>query len=187
MKPSRRVDAFALSICVLTNAIRSYRQATWQALLSSHDVFDCVQYDADYLLGDYVRSMKNTVFTLAVLPLLLSACATTPVVERTTDLGFGFRRVVLAEPSQASFESIGHFEYLYFGDRRLCQVDACSVSPSGRYAVYQDGPSGDLFLFRRVDGRLTRLTSQFVALVDTFDWHENVSTVEAHFTSGHGA
>jgi hypothetical protein len=136
---------------------------------------------------EYARAMKTTIFTLAVIPLLLSGCATSPRVERTTDLGFGFRRVVMAEPSQSSFESIGHFEYLYFGNRRLCQVGACSVSPSGRYAAYQDGPSGNLFLFCPVDGRTIQLTSQFVALVDTFDWHEDVRSIRAHFGPGHGA
>ncbi|HEV2246207.1 MAG TPA: hypothetical protein VGW37_06100 [Terriglobia bacterium] len=130
--------------------------------------------------------MKTTIFTLVAIPLLLSGCATNPRVERATDLGFGFRRVIMAEPSQSSFESIGHFEYLYFGDRRLCQVGACSVSPSGRYAAYQDGPSGNLFLFCRVDSRATQLNARFVALVDTFTWHENAHAVEAHFTPGQG-
>lgn len=130
--------------------------------------------------------MKNTILCLAVLPLFLSACSSTPRAERTTNLGFGFRRVVLAEPSSSSFESIGHFEYLYYRDRRLCHLGDCSVSPSGSYVVYQDGPSGNLFLFRRADGRLSQLTSQFVALVDTFEWHEDISMVEAHFTTGPG-
>lgn len=122
----------------------------------------------------------------AAMPLLLASCSTTSHVERTTDLGFGFRRVMLAEPSPSSFESIGHFEYLYFRDRRLCHLGECCVSPSGRYAVYQDGPSGCLFLFRRADGSQTQLTTQFVALVEGFAWHEDVGTVEARFASGHG-
>lgn len=132
-----------------------------------------------------MRALKTTILLLAALPVFLVACATTSQVERTTDLGFGFRRVVVAEASHSSFESIGHFEYLYYGDRRLCHFGECSVSPSGSYAIYQDGPSGCLFLFRRADGRLTQLTSQFVALVDTFEWHEDASVVEAHFASGY--
>jgi len=129
--------------------------------------------------------MKSFILIFATLPLLLASCAASPV-ERTTDLGFGFRRVALAEPSHSSFESIGHFEYLYFRDRRLCQLGECSVSPSGRFAVYQDGPSGCLFLFRRADGSQTQLTTQFVALVDGFDWQEDAGAVEARFASGHG-
>ena len=132
-------------------------------------------------------AMKSVIFSLVLLPLFLSACASTPRVERTTDLGFGFRRVVLAEPSSSSFESVGHFAYLYYRDRRLCHLGDCSVSPSGSYVIYQDGPSGNLFLFRRADSRLIQLTSQFVALVDTFEWHEDTSTVHVHFTSGRGA
>ncbi len=131
--------------------------------------------------------MKSTILSLVVLPLLVGACSCTPRVERTTDLGFGFRRVVLAEPSSSTFEGIGHFEYLYYRDRRLCHLGDCSVSPSGSYVIYQDGPSGCLFLFRRASGGLTQLTSQFVALVDTFEWHEDASTVNVLFTAGHGA
>ena len=130
--------------------------------------------------------MKSTILILAALSLFLAACATTSQVERATDLCFGFRRVMVAEPSHSSFEGIGHFEYLYFRDRRLCHLGDCSIAPSGKFAVFQDGPSGCLFLFRRADGTQTQLTSQFVALVDTFEWHEEVSVVEARYASGHG-
>lgn len=128
--------------------------------------------------------MRITFFALAVMLLFLGACATGSRVERTTDLGFGFRRVTMAEPSQSPFESTGHFEYLYFQDRRLCQVGACSISPSGRYAIYQDGPSGNLFLFSPKDGSPIQLAEQFVALVDTFDWHEEARIVSVRFTNG---
>jgi hypothetical protein len=131
--------------------------------------------------------MKSAALFFAALPLFLSACTSTLRPERTTNLGFGFRRVVLAEPSSSSFESLGHFEYLYYRDQRLCHLGDCSVSPSGSYVIYQDGPSGSLFLFRRADSRLIQLTSQFVALVDTFEWHEDTSAVETHFAAGHGA
>lgn len=122
---------------------------------------------------------------LVAIAFLLAACATTSKLEHTTDLGFGFRRVVLAVPSRSSFESTGHIEYLYFGDRQLCALGECSISPSGRFAFYQDGPSGCLFMFRRADRKVTRLTSQFVALVDQFEWHEDVGAVEVRFASGH--
>ncbi len=131
--------------------------------------------------------MKSTILSLALLPLFLSACASTTRVEHTTDLGYGFRRVVLAEPSSSSFESTGHFEYLYYRDRRLCDLGDCSVSPSGSYVIYQEGPSGNLFLFRRAGGKPTQLTGQFVSLVDTFEWREKESAVEVHFSAGHGA
>ena len=121
-----------------------------------------------------------------MIPLLLSACSTVLQVERTADLGFGFRRVTVAEPSQSSFESVGHFDYLYFGDRRLSQVGAYSISPSGRYAAYQDAPSGDLFLFRSSDRKRIQLSRQCGAPVDVFQWHEEQNSVEALFSGGHG-
>jgi hypothetical protein len=125
--------------------------------------------------------VKSTILTLAAIAVLPCGCAASLRAERSTDLGFGFRRVVLAEPSQSSFESVGHFEYLYFGDHRLCQVGACSVAPSGRYAVYQDGPSGNLFLFCRVDRQRTQLTKEFAGLADSFQWHEDTGTVDVRF------
>jgi len=134
-----------------------------------------------------IYGMKCIILSLAVLSLFLSACTSTSRVEETTHLGFGFRRVVLAEPSSAKFESIGHFAYLYYRHRRICSLGDCSVSPSGRFVIYLDGPSGRLFLYRRADGRLTELTTRFEALVDTFVWHESAGTVEVRFRSGHGA
>jgi hypothetical protein len=136
----------------------------------------------NWLDDDY--AMRSAFFALAAMLLFLGACATGSRVEKTTDLGFGFRRVTMAQPSHSSFESIGHFEYLYFHDRQLCQVGACSVSPSGQYAIYQDGPSGNLFLFSPKDGSPIQLAPPFVALVDTFEWHEEARMVRVRFTNG---
>jgi hypothetical protein len=127
--------------------------------------------------------MRSTFFALAIMLLFLGACASSRV-ERTSDLGFGFRRVTMAQPSQSSFERSGHFEYLYFRDRRLCQVGACSVSPSGQYAIYQEGSSGNLFLFSPKDGSPIQLAQQFVALVGTFEWHDEARMVRVRFTNG---
>jgi hypothetical protein len=128
---------------------------------------------------------------MLAVPIVFGACKsgrpTKPVVEHTTDLGFGFRRVVVAEPVKGGFESVGHFEYLYYGSQQLCRVGACSISPSGRYAIYQDGPSGELFLFRREEEKVTRLTTHFIGLAKSFTWREEANSVEANFGEGHGA
>ena len=132
------------------------------------------------------RKCNSTILSLIALPLFLSACRSIPKVECTTNLGFGFRRVVRAEPSSSSFESIGHFEYLYYHDRTLCELGSCSVSPPGNLVIFQDGPSGNLFLFRRSNAQLTQLTSKFVALVGRFEWRENENAVEVNFVAGNG-
>jgi hypothetical protein len=130
--------------------------------------------------------MKAMLSFLIVASIFLIGCRSTAIVEQSSELGFGFRHVVLAEPVSNSLESVGHFGYFYYRDKRLSQADTYSVSPSGRYAVYQDGPSGNLFLFHRAGRRQIQLTSRFVALVDSFDWHEDSRAVATHFASGHG-
>jgi hypothetical protein len=124
--------------------------------------------------------VKRLLFTV-LLASASSIQAANSDVERTENLGFGFRRVMLAEPSRSSFESVGHFEYLFYRDQRLCNIGACSVSPSGKFAIYQDGPSGNLFLFRRTDRKITQLTREFIALAESFDWHEESGIVDVRF------
>lgn len=120
---------------------------------------------------------------MRVLPLLIltlvvaaTACAQPSGVEQRQDLGFGFHRDVIAEPS--SFE-VAHFEYLFYRSRKLSQIDECAVAPSGKAVVYQDGPSGSIFLFRPGDGKIVRLTRKFVGLAEKFDWHEREGFVSA--------
>jgi len=109
-------------------------------------------------------------------------------VERIDELGFGFRRVMLALPVKTDFETTGHFEFLYYRDQRLAQVGgpfgSCSVSPSGRFIVFQDGPTGEVVLYHRLDGQRFRLTKKFIALVRGFEWHENAGIVDVYFETG---
>ena len=114
---------------------------------------------------------------VAVLSLLsLSASAATGAKRRvlsetSKELGFGFREVTRSVENPAgSFEGVGHFGFLYFRDQELAQHGAYSISPSGRYAVYQDGPSGDIVLFA-VASRKARVVQKYPgALVADFKW-----------------
>ncbi len=112
------------------------------------------------------------------------ACPGTSRVEHVEKLGFGFRILTIAEPVAIELESVGHFEYLYYLDQRLCDLESCSVSPSGDYVIFQEGSSGCLFVYRRADGRRAKLTSRFIALSKGFEWHEDAGHVEVHFTTG---
>src|SRR6266446_10567329 len=100
-------------------------------------------------------------------------CASMPTIESTEDLGFGFHHDVVAESTTNSFESIGHFDYLFYRKRKLSQTDKFAVAPSGSAVVYQDGPSGNIFMFRRKDGEIMPLARTFVGLVERFEWHED--------------
>lgn len=100
-------------------------------------------------------------------------------MEDSRDLGFGFRQDVIAETTVNRSESIGHFVYLFYRDRRLSQTDNCAVAPSGAAIVYQGGPSGNIFVFRRNRGTITQLTASFPGLVKKFKWRENARSVMA--------
>lgn len=154
-------------------------------------------------MADTLRMLREYIMKMAIyiafVAFLLNGCVTNQqkntfaestvnppkalVIERTTELGFGFRLLVVAESVNVSFESIGHFEYLYYRDQRLCSSGTTSVSPSGNYAIYEDGHSGILFLFRTSDRKITQLTPNYIAYVDSFKWHEEARTVDAHFAT----
>jgi hypothetical protein len=98
-------------------------------------------------------------------------------VEHIEDLGFGFRRVTIAKFNKSE---LGHYPFLYYRNRLLCQIVAPpSISPSGNFAIYQDGHSGKLMLFRRRDEKVSQLTSTFAGVASPFVWHEDEGTVEA--------
>jgi hypothetical protein len=104
-------------------------------------------------------------------------------VEHIEDLGFGFRRVTIARFNK--FE-MGHYPFLYYRNRLLCQIGGPpSISPSGNFAIYQDGRSGKLILFRRRDEKVSQLTSTFVELAYPFVWHEDEGTVEVELAKEH--
>ncbi len=98
-------------------------------------------------------------------------------VEHVEDLGFGFRRVTIAKFNK--FGELGHYPFLYYRNRLLCQIVAPpSISPSGNFAIYQDGRSGKLILFRRRDEKVSELTKTSIGLAYPFVWHEGENTVE---------
>jgi hypothetical protein len=104
-------------------------------------------------------------------------------VERVRDLGFGFRRVLIVEQNPPNtFESVGHFEYLFYRGRKLSQANEAAIAPSGKSIIYQDGPSGNIFLFRRTDGSITQLTKKFPDLVNRYTWREVQGFVDAFVT-----
>ena len=123
--------------------------------------------------------------SITALALMIAACGQPlpPGTERVENLGFGFRHVTIGRWNK--FE-LGHHGYLYYRDRQLCMMGGPpSISPSGKFVIYQDGPSGNLFLFRRADEKITQLTPKFIAVAYPFVWHEEQGTVEAQFYNGH--
>lgn len=102
-------------------------------------------------------------------------------VERSEHLGFGFRREYRAEVTAASFEGLAHYAYLLYRKQEVCRVDSLSIAPSGRFAIYQESESGNLFLFRRADRKVVQLTSKHIGVPSDYVWHESDAAVEVQF------
>jgi hypothetical protein len=97
------------------------------------------------------------------------ALAVEPVIEKTVDIGYDFRLITIAESSNSTFESIGHFQYLFYKDKKLSQSGTCAVSPNGKTAIYQDGPSGNIFIFCPPN-KTIQMTKKSPGVVREFVW-----------------
>lgn len=118
---------------------------------------------------------------LLLLLLLAGPVLQADEVESDTPLGFGFHLELIAMPSSSGFESIGHFQFLYYRDRRLAQPGAWSISPLGNFAAYEDGASGDLCLFRSAGGQVSKLAARSATPVKKIEWDEKESYVQVYY------
>jgi hypothetical protein len=125
------------------------------------------------------------VTALALLGAASVASAAPPVTTETSrDVGFGFREVLRDEPNPpGAFEAVGHFRFLYYRDQQLSQFDIYSIAPTGRYAVFQDGPSGDIVLFVTKSRNRRVLRKYPGALVTRLTWEHGEHAVILEFGS----
>jgi hypothetical protein len=91
-------------------------------------------------------------------------------VERRVDLGDGYDAAMIAKPSNASFESIGHWEYLRYKEEELCLLGHYDLSPDKRFVAFQESNTGKLFLLDKKKHSRVELVAEFPGLVRQFDW-----------------
>lgn len=91
-------------------------------------------------------------------------------VERRVDLGDGYDAAVIAKPSKSSFESIGHWQYLRYKDKEICDLGPYELSPDKRYVAYQDSSTGKLLLLDKKEHSTVELVAKSPGLVRVFDW-----------------
>ena len=91
-------------------------------------------------------------------------------VERRVDLGDGYDAAMIAKPSNASFESVGHWEYLRYKEKELCVLGHYDLSPDRRFVAYQESSTGKLFLLDKKEHSSVELVAEFPGLVRQFDW-----------------
>ena len=95
-------------------------------------------------------------------------------VERRVDLGDGYDAALIAKPSKASFESIGHWEFLRYKEKELCVLGHYDLSPDKRFVAYQESSTGKLFLLDKKEHTRVELVAEFPGLVRQFDWKAKV-------------
>ena len=104
-------------------------------------------------------------------------------IESSEDLGFGLRRVMVAEGCDrpGCFEALTHHVYLFYRDRKLGPYSTFSVAPGGQLILYQDGRSSEMMLFRPADDKLVRLTRNLRDVADQYEWSDNLRQVRIFF------
>jgi hypothetical protein len=95
-------------------------------------------------------------------------------VERRVDLGDGYDAAMIAKPSKASFESVGHWEFLRYKEKELCVLGHYDLSPDKRFIAYQESSTGKLFLLDKKEHSSVELVAEFPGLVRQFDWKAKV-------------
>lgn len=105
--------------------------------------------------------------------------------ERSRDLGHGFRWVQRSERMPPGhWEGIGHFSFLYYRDRRLCQCGLIdfSIAPSGGYAIHADTRSGGVMLFKRATETSTAVSRPgTIGTIEKVEWSESSGTAKVSF------
>ena len=99
-------------------------------------------------------------------------------IEGSQSLGHDFWLITVAARVKGGFESIGHFSYCYYKNKSFGQCDLMSPSPSGRYAIYQQGPSGLVMFFDSRTGLTKQVTPSFPGLLGATIWREADQQVE---------
>jgi len=129
---------------------------------------------------------RSTVLLLFTYTILMGGCFSIPKTESTEDLGHGFHHDVIAERTANSSESIGHFDYLFYRNQRLSRSRKFAVASSGRGIVYQEEPSGNIFVFHRDQRAFKQLTSTFPGIIERFDWDKAEQQITANFVDQGG-
>ena len=105
--------------------------------------------------------------------------------ESSKDLGFGFRQVHREQTNPSgSFERIGHFAFLYYKDTNLSQTTIYSIAPSVKYALFQDGPTGNIVLFISLSVQKKVVAKFAGSLATQFKWDEGKKAATVTFANG---
>ena len=127
-----------------------------------------------------MRFHNSAILTLSVLWMGVS-CRNIP--KGAHSLGHGFWIQSYSQKSEG-WEAVTFHSSFGHQNTTLCKnLGHQFISPSGNYAIYQDGPTGLLFLFSASTTRVTRLTNTFPGLPKEIIWQELQSKATLTFSS----
>ncbi len=101
-------------------------------------------------------------------------------------LGHSYRlvhRSVDSRQVEGAFEGFAHYSDLYSGSDKLGTVGQFSISPSGRFALFEN--NGRRRLFDRTTRQTRDVTDGSFALPRHFTWNEVVGVVEVTYYDNH--
>lgn len=85
-----------------------------------------------------------------------SALSAEVIFEKSKDLGFEFREVKqLVQIPKGHVEGTGHFSFLYFEEYKVSQASDFLISSDGKFAIFTDGPTGNVQVFLVADKHCT--------------------------------
>lgn len=82
-----------------------------------------------------------------------------------------------------AFEKFAQYNDLYYGRRRLGTIGQYSISPSGRFALYE--ATGRLLLFDRESRQIRDVTDGVFAVPKSFVWQESTGVVLVYYFGNH--
>lgn len=113
--------------------------------------------------------MKTHFIALIACVFLNQGCST-----KVKSLGHGFKLVHRVEDvshAKGSFEAKAQHKNLYYRSLNLGTVGAHSISPTGRYVVYEN--NGKLILFDVNSKQVQDVTDGRFSVPRSFVWHES--------------
>jgi hypothetical protein len=123
-----------------------------------------------------LKLLKRSVLAVvADIALIFCSLANAEILSETSkDVGFGFREVQRSETmGPGSWEGAGHFALLFYKDQELSQYDSHSIAPSGKYALFQDGPTGEIQIFTRATAQRRKVSKFPGSLAKQYIWRED--------------
>ena len=99
--------------------------------------------------------------------------AGTIIHQRSRELGNGFFEVSRSQVNSPDhWEGIGHFSFIFYQNKELCQCSEYQVviSPEGKYAIYYSNQRSKLELFNVRSEETIMLSDKFIGYPQSGEW-----------------